>query len=71
MKNLSLSLARSLNSYALRVLSADSTDSPIELYISPRLAYAIANLGSISMARLRNGTPAASPPERENFSPAL
>ena len=57
MKNLSRSLTRSRNCQAFVVLSADSTDSPIALYASPKFAYAIANLGSISTARWKKAWP--------------
>jgi hypothetical protein len=50
MKSLSLTLTRSRSCEAFVVLSADNTDDPIVLYDSPKLAYAFANLRSISRA---------------------
>ena len=71
MKNLSRSLTRSRSCQALVVLSADSTDSPTALYASPRLAYAMANLGSMSTARWKKGMAAAFPEDRFTFIPVL
>ena len=67
MKNLSRSLTRSRSCQAFVVLSADNTDSPIPLYESPKLAYAIANLGSISTARRKKGMAAALPEDKFTF----
>ena len=53
------------------VLSADSTDSPSELYESPRMACAIANSGSISTARRKKGIAAAWPEDMTVLSPML
>ena len=53
------------------MLSADSTDSPTALYDSPNMAYAIANLGSISTARRKKGMAAAVPEDTTTFIPVL
>jgi len=53
------------------VYSADRTDSPIALYLSPKWAYAIANFGSISTARRKKGIAAALPDEKFTFIPVL
>src|SRR4029434_6546739 len=71
MKNFSRSLACSRNRQALVVLSADSTDSPTSLYLSPRCACAMAKFGSISTARRNKGMAAALPADRFNFMPVL
>ncbi len=71
MKNLSRSLTRSRSCQAFVVLSADSTDSPSALYASPKMACAIANLGSISTARRKKGIAAAFPEDTTAFSPML
>ena len=52
------------------MLSAESTDSPLPLYASPRTAYAIANFGSMSMARRKKGVDATSP-DTISFIPVL
>ena len=71
MKNRSRSLTRSRNCQARVVLWADSTDSPTVLDDSPTLACAMANSGSISTARWKNGMAAAFPDERFTFTPVL
>ncbi len=69
--NLSRSLARSRNSQALLVLSAERTDSPISPYMRPIHPCAIANLGSIAVARWKRGRAAAEPVEDRTFQAAL
>ena len=51
MKNFSGSLVRSRNWYALSVVAAAMSVSPMLLYMNPKYAYAIANCGSMAMAR--------------------
>src|ERR1019366_1090292 len=71
MKNLSRSLTRSRNCQAVVVLSADNTDSPTAPYEKPKLAYAIANLGSSSTARRKKGRAATCPEDKVTFIPVL
>ena len=71
MKNRSGSLARLRKSYALVVLSLAKTDSPMLLYMSPRVACAVANPESISVARLTCGMAATGPLEKFTREPVL
>jgi len=71
MKNFSRSLTRSRSCHAFVVLSADKTDSPTELYESPKLAYAIAKFGSSSTARRKKGMAAEFPEDMTTLIPLL
>ncbi len=71
MKNFSRSLTRSRNCQAFVVFCADSTDSPTALSERPKLAYAMAKLGSISVARSKKGIAAAFSEDSTTFIPVL
>ena len=53
------------------VLSDERADSPISPYTRPRNACAIANCGSISVARLKRGSAAGLPFEERTLQAAL